>query len=262
MGPLSTPVVLVADTPETREMLMGRSDFDRSAYIIDRFPLFGEFHLNMKTGDGWRNSRGWLKDLLAPQYLHNVAGPTIHSHVTKLMNLWDSKVISAEGKPFSMISDLKKLALDVIVTFHFGNDFKDSALSRQIQHNQQLESSELCIGNDGEVVFPSAPLHQFQQGITEVGDRMAAIYTTKWPPSIMACWARHGSPHYRRFFENKDEVLQKHINTSVDRFQRNKDPESGVDHMVYREFKMSRKAGRQTMFGKQIMIDEVSSRSH
>lgn len=51
IGPLSKPVVLVADVGNAREMLMGRSDFDRSAYIVDRFPLFGEFHLNMKTGD-------------------------------------------------------------------------------------------------------------------------------------------------------------------------------------------------------------------
>lgn len=259
MGPLSTPVVLVADTPETREMLMGRSDFDRSAYIIDRFPLFGEFHLNMKTGDAWRNSRGWLKDLLAPPYLHNVAGPTIHSHVTKIMKLWDSKSRLAEGRPFSMISDLKTLALDVIVSFHFGNDFKDSALSRQIQHNKQFESSQLHVGNEGEILFPPAPLHQFQQGLTDVGDKMAAIYTTKWPPLIVAWWARYCSPYYRRFFENKDKVLRKHIENGVERFQQNKDPENGVDHMVYREFKLSRKAGRPTVFGKQIMIDEVSS---
>ncbi|GKZ31396.1 hypothetical protein AbraIFM66950_011972 [Aspergillus brasiliensis] len=61
MGPLSKPVVLVADVGQIRELLMGRSDFDRSSYIIDRFPLFGEFHLNMKTGDSWRTSRSWLK---------------------------------------------------------------------------------------------------------------------------------------------------------------------------------------------------------
>lgn len=72
MGPLSKPVVLVADVGNAREILMGRSDFDRSTYIIDRFPLFGEFHLNMRTGDDWRQSRGWLKVLLTLQYLHNV----------------------------------------------------------------------------------------------------------------------------------------------------------------------------------------------
>lgn len=259
MGPLTTPVVLVADTAETREMLMARSDFDRSVYIIDRFPLFGEFHLNMKTGDGWRNSRGWLKDLLAPHYLHNVAGPAIHSHVTKLMKLWDSKARLADGKPFSMISDLKTLALDVIVTFHFGNDFQDSALNRQIQHNTQLDPSKLQTGDDGDIVFPPAPLHQFQQGLTDVGDRMASIYTTKWPPSIVSWWARYGSTYYRNFFEQKDEFLRKHINNGLQRFQEKQDAETGVDHMVYRELKMSHKAGRPTVFGKQIMIDEVRS---
>lgn len=141
MGPLSKPVVLVADVGNAREMLMGRSDFDRSAYIIDRFPLFGEFHLNMKTGDRWRQSRGWLKDLLAPQYLHNVAGPAIHSPTLKLIKLWESKSHLADGKVFSMISDLKTLALDVIVAFHFGADFQDSALDRQVEHIEEFETS-------------------------------------------------------------------------------------------------------------------------
>lgn len=29
----------------------------------------------------------------------------------------------ANGRPFSMLGDLKSLALDVILTFHFGDDF-------------------------------------------------------------------------------------------------------------------------------------------
>jgi hypothetical protein len=69
MGPnlLQKPIVLVADVGETREALLSRSDFDRSSYLTGRFPLFGDFHLNMKTIEDWKLSRHWSKDLLATQ---------------------------------------------------------------------------------------------------------------------------------------------------------------------------------------------------
>lgn len=257
MGPLSKPVVLVADVGNAREMLMGRSDFDRSAYIIDRFPLFGEFHLNMKTGDDWRQSRGWLKDLLAPHYLHDIAGPAIHSSILKLIKLWESKSQAANGKVFSMISDLKTLALDVIVAFHFGADFEDSALERSIQYTQKLDPTKLLSGPHDDVIFPKATLHEFQQGLTDVGDRMAAIYTTKFPPAIVSWWARYVSPHYRPFFEAKDRFIRKHIDLAVKRRINNEDAKTGIDHMVYREAKAAQKARREPVFAKQIMIDEV-----
>lgn len=257
MGPLSKPVVLVADVGNAREMLMGRSDFDRSAYIIDRFPLFGEFHLNMKTGDNWRQSRNWLKDLLAPQYLHNVAGPAIHSSVLKLIKLWEHKSCVGDSRAFSMVSDLKTLALDVIVAFHFGSDFQDSALDRQVDHVGKLDGSKLPCGEHNEVEFSKAPLHEFQQALTDVGDKMAAIYTTKWPPLIVAWWVRYISPYYRPFFQAKDRFIRKHINLAVRRYRNDEEPSTGIDYMVYREEKAARKAYRQPMFDKQIMIDEV-----
>lgn len=257
MGPFSKPVVLVADVGETREMLMGRSDFDRSAYIIDRFPLMGDFHLRMMTGDDWRTSRGWLKDLLAPQYLHNVAGPAIHSSVLKLTELWESKTRLANDRPFSMLGDLKSLALDVILTFHFGDDFQDSALSRQIQYVRQLDHSKLAVGQHNDVTFPRAPLHEFSQGLTEVGDRMASIYTTKWPPGLVSWWARYMSPHYRNFFIAKDNFIRKHIDLALQRSRQEEEAKTGIDRMVYREEKAAVKMGRQPIYGKQIMIDEV-----
>lgn len=41
MGPdsLQKPLVLVADVEEVRDVLLGRSDFDRSSYISNRLPL-------------------------------------------------------------------------------------------------------------------------------------------------------------------------------------------------------------------------------
>lgn len=90
-----------------------------------------------------------------------------------------------------------------------------------------------------------------------MGDRMAAIYTTKWPPSIVSWWARYMSPYYRKFFVGKDRFIRKHINLALQRFSNDEEAKTGIDYMVYREQKAARKADRQPMYGKQIMIDEV-----
>ncbi|KAK4235421.1 cytochrome P450 [Achaetomium macrosporum] len=257
MGPLSKPVVLVADVPESRAMLMGRSDFDRSNYIIDRFPLFGEFHLNMKTGDAWRTSRGWLKDLLDKPHLINNMTPRIYSHVLTLLDVWERKSKLAKGRPFSMVDDLRDLALDVIMNFHFGDDFQDSALTRQLRNVQNLDVSHLRVGEHGEVHFPQAPLHEFQEGLIETGDKMAEIYTTKLPPALVSWWVRYVSPHYRPYFNAKDGFIRNYITLALKRLNNNEELKSGLDFMVSREQKGAAKAKKPSIIGKQTMVDEA-----
>ncbi|KAI1132294.1 cytochrome P450 [Nemania abortiva] len=257
MGPFETPIVLVGDTAQVREKLMGHSDFDRSVYIIDRFPLFGEFHLNMLTGDAWRTSRGWLKDLLAPHYLHDVIGPLMARTTDKLIELWELKSQKTDVGVFSVRSDIKTYALDIIVGFHFGDDFPDSALDRQIDYVKRLKKTELQANVDGDIEFLCAPMHEFQEGVTEVGDRMGRIYTTRWPPTLVAWYTKYVSPFYRKYLASKDVFIRRHIDTAVGRLRNGQAPKTGVDYMIMREDKLARKAGRTNVLGKQIVIDEA-----
>lgn len=256
LGPLSKPVILVADLPEVREVFT-RSDYDRSAYIIDRFPLLGEFHLNMMTDDNWRTSRSWLKDLLDKPHMHDVVGPSVHASMNRIIELWQAKSRLANGRPFSMVDDLKTLALDTIMAFHFGDDFTDSALRRQVEFTKELDEDAVEIGKHGEASFPRAPLHDFQQALTYLGDRITAIYATKWPVTVVSWWLRWGTPYYRALFRYKDAFLRNYIDLGVKRSLQNEGPKSGVDLMVLREQKAARKQNRPTILGKNIIIDEV-----
>ena len=259
MGPFSKPVVLVADIGETRDIMM-RSEFDRSGYIIDRFPLFGGSQILMHTGEDWRNSRGWLKDLLTPQYMQNVAGPAIHYSVRQLIELWElSSHVAGPDRPFSMRQDLKNLALDVMTQFHHGNEFQDLALKRQIQYIEQLgpDSSELAFGPDNGVTFPRAPMNVFGQSVTEIGDRMAAIYAMSSPPGLVSWWTQHVIPRYRKFFAAKQSFIRSRIDTAVKRLRQGEEAKTGIDYMVFREEKAASKAGRQPLYEDQRMVDEV-----
>ena len=259
MGPFSKPLVLVADVGDNRDIMM-RSEFDRSVYIIDRFPLFGGSQIRMHTGDPWRNSRGWLKDLLSPQYMQNVASPAIHYSVHQLIELWElNSRVAGPSRPFSMLQDMKTLALDVMTQFHHGNEFQDLALKRQIQYIQQFEpdSSRLAVGPKNEITFPRAPMNVFGQGVTEIGDRMAAIYTMASPPGLVSWWTKHIIPRYRKFFAAKQNFIRRRFDIAVKRLRQGEKAKTGIDYMVAREEKAAIKAGRRPLYGDQIMVDEV-----
>ncbi|KAF4633198.1 hypothetical protein G7Y89_g4928 [Cudoniella acicularis] len=255
MGPLSKPLILLADFGEARDILVGRTDFDRSSYISDRFPLLGGFHLLMKTGNAWRTSRLWLQDLMTPHFLNNVAGPAIYSELVQLLELWESKTRLAAGRPFSVGADLKYVTIDVMLAFMFGGDFEDSAHSRQIQYLAQLDNSKLGFGEHNEVIFPRVPLHPFIEGVCEVAEVITGIYTTPWSPKYISWWMRYMS-RYKRLFVAKDRFIRICIHNAVRRLRKD-EVKTGMDHMVMREERAALKMGRQPTFGSQMMIDEV-----
>lgn len=214
-GPFKTPIVLVANLPEAQD-LIAKSKFDRSDYIINRSPLFGDFHLNMKTNNKWRVSRAWLKDLLSRQHLYTETGPYIHRIMADLISVWEFKAKASKGMPFSISADLKYVALDVVMAFQFGEDFKDSAVGRQAAYLQRMDLSNLKLGLENQIVeFPSTPLHDFQHGLHMVGDKMGSIYMTKWPPGVVSWWARYVSSYYRKYFVAKDNFIRDYIAKAV-----------------------------------------------
>ncbi|KAK3312370.1 cytochrome P450 [Apodospora peruviana] len=262
MGPLAKPMVLVADIGDARDIVFGTSAFDRSDYIVDRFPLFRGFHFRMKTGDDWRLSRGWMKDLMTAQFLNSVGVSSVYDSVKKLVNLWELENRVADGRPFSMVADLRSLALDVISAFYLGGDFQDSTLGRQIDFVGKLSSDKLVVGTHNEVTFPRAPVHEFTQGMIVVGDRLAAIYdavNTKLPPGLVSRWFRYIAPSFGKFFAAKDTFIGERLNRAFARSRRGEAARSGIDHMVFREEKAAAKADRMPLLGnlKQVMTDEV-----
>lgn len=262
LGPdfLSKPIVLVADVGEIRDVLLSRSDFDRSSYLIDRFPLFGDFHLNMKTNEEWKLSRNWSKDLLNPQYMNDVASPAIEMAAKRLIKLWETKSRLAEGKPFDMNRDIKGLSIDVIMAFYFGDDVMDSILAREVDLIKGLHSSELTVGKYNTLRFPQAKLHKFLEGLVELSHTITSLYTTSWPPKLAAWWTRYIISSTRKYFSDRERAVRQLISKSVTRIQgTDKDGlRSGLDHMVWREDKAASKALRKPVYNKQIMVDEVS----
>ena len=263
MGPnfFQTPIVLVADVGEARNTLLGQSDFDRSSYITKRFPLFGDFHLNMKTTEDWKLARQWSKDLLTPQFLNRVANPAIELATQRLIELWDGKSRLANDRAFDMIRDVKGLSIDIILAFYFGDDTTDSILSRETQRVKQLDGSKLAIGEHNEIIFPRAKLHDFCEGLIHISQKIVSLYTTPWPPALAAWWTLYVSLHFRRYFADKEKFVRQLLARAVQRTRGHEESkiESGIDHIVWREGKAAIKSGRKPKYDKQIMVDEVGT---
>jgi len=263
MGPdfLQKPIVLVADVGEARDILLGRSDFDRSSYIINRFPLFGDFHLNMKTTEDWKLARQWSKDLLTPQYLNAVVNPSIELTTQRLIELWEGKSRLANGRAFDMRRDVKGLNIDIILTFYFGDDMTDSILAREVQHVKQLDGSKLAIGEHNEIIFPPAKLHDFCEGLIDISHKIVSLYATPWPPALAAWWTCYVSPHFRKRFASKEKFIRQLLTRAYQRTRGNEESKikSGIDHMVWREGRAATKTGRKPKYGKQVMVDEVGT---
>lgn len=260
LGPFSKPVVLVADVGQTRD-IMTKSDFDRSVYVIDRFPLFGGSQIIKHTDQDWRTSRGWLKDLLTPQYLQNVVAPHIHTSVQNLIELWTlSTTAIGSDRPFDMQQDLKNLALDVMTEFHQGDRFEQSVLKSQIRHIEQLHGdvSKLEYGPANAVTFPHVPASTFGEAVMGIADKMGSIYTGSLPPKLTSLWARYMVPKYRKHFAAKQKYMRQTFDSSLERIGRGEEPVSAIDHMVNREIKAAQKANRAPMYKDQVMIDEVN----
>ncbi|KAK4209798.1 cytochrome P450 [Rhypophila decipiens] len=263
MGPLAKPMVLVADIGNARDIMFFRSDFDRSDYILNRFPLFKGFHFRMKTGEQWKLSRGWVKDLMGKEFLGSVGKDVVYGSVRRLVGLWEVQArLAGTERAFSMTHDLRALALDVISGFYLGGEFEDWGLQRQLDLVGKLGAESVKAGQHGEVIFPKAEVHRFTEGMILVGDRLAAIYdavNTKLPPGLVSFWFRYVNPSFGHFFRAKDRFLGRILDLSMTRLGEEKKPSSGVDYMVAREDKAAQRAGRKPLVGglRQTMIDEV-----
>lgn len=238
-------------------MMMGRSDFDRSAFMVERGPLWGDFHFNMPTGEEWKASRSLLKDLMLPRYLKSKAAPFVYDAVLRLTNLWEAKMRAAEGRPFSMLDDLKGLSIDSVIGFMFGNDYHESVLARQVEHAKTFEPTKVKSSGHHQIVdFTEGPLHAFQKGLGILGDRVAYLYATEWPAQLLGWWSRSIFSAHRQLLREQDEFVGDKIDLAIRRMAEGSEANTAIDHMVHREHLALQKDGRDG-FRKQKIIDEV-----
>lgn len=126
--PLSKPLLILADFREAQDILVHRTDFDRSSSLGDLLTgVAPNLHIRLKTNTEWKAHRRLVGDLMTPSFLHNIAGPVVYHKAIALMDLWKVKSSIAVGKPWRAADDLINAALDAVMAFTFGGDLELSA---------------------------------------------------------------------------------------------------------------------------------------
>jgi hypothetical protein len=215
----------------------------------------------MKTNEKWKLSRHWSKNLLTPRFLDSFTIPGIEKATKRLIELWKEKCHLSNGRAFEMNRNFQGLSIDFILDFYFGEDMKDSILSREVQYMKSLDTSQLKVEKYDQVIFPLAEWHEFCEGLFDISHRVSSLYATPWPPFLAAWWTRSISPHFCKAFARKEIFVRKLLSLAVGRTRGGKeaDIKSGLDKMVWREENAAFKSGGRPKYGTQEMIDEVGS---
>ncbi|KAK2040041.1 cytochrome P450 [Colletotrichum somersetense] len=266
--PLGKPIVIMADFREAQDMLLRRRDFDRSSLVADMLEGAGrKHHINMKTGPEWRQHRRLLQDLMSPQFLNEVAAPTVYAGVMRLIGLWRDKARVADGRPFSAETDIYYAALDAVTAFVFGGGFPSSAIRPTVELVEALADDDVARlraradggGGSGPVDFPEGRCDEKLQATLDVATSIEKLQGSPIPR--LKWWFLEKLPAMRRTFRIKETYVREEIAKALRRLQEVGNEESkalsAVELVVLRERKLAENEGRQPDFFSETMVDEV-----
>ncbi|GKT41028.1 cytochrome P450 monooxygenase TRI13 [Colletotrichum spaethianum] len=265
--PLGKPIVVMTDFRETQDMLMRRKDFDRSSLVADLLEGAGrKHHIHMKTGPEWKQHRRLLQDLMSPQFLNEVAAPTVYSGVLRLVKLWSDKARIADGRPFAAETDIYYGALDAVTSFVFGGSFPHSAIRPTMELVEALGDDDVVrlrdqkgVSNDVPVDFPEGQCDEKLKATFDVAHSIE--YLQGSPIPRIKWWFVKKLPSMRKTFQIKMSYTQEEIAKALKRLQEVGNEESkalsAVELIVLRERKLAENEGREPDYFSETMIDEV-----
>ena len=261
--PLGSPLLVLADFREAQDLMTRRKDFDRSSSSGDLVKaLAPDHHIHLKTTAAWRAQRQLLQDLMAPSFLHNVAGPVIHQEASVMVELWRAKSSIADGRPWIAGEDIDHVSLDAVMAFAFGDGFGHSATRPELEAVKLLdveavEALRNTGGRDEAVEFPRGQVDEVLQATLDV---TATVEEVQGSPVPRLKWAYVLlKPRIKKATKIKEDYILKELNDSVKRLKRGEGEvvRSAVDHMIVREKSLAQKEGREPEYFSRIMIDEA-----
>ncbi|KAK6063588.1 cytochrome P450 monooxygenase [Seiridium cupressi] len=257
--PFKQPLLVLADFQET-QALMCRNDFDRSDDMADMIlGLMPAHHMGMKTDDVWKTQRLLIKDLMLPSWLHSVAAPEIYQHALSLVELWGRKARMADGRAFKASEDLRRVTMDAVMSFCFGQSFRDTATGPALE---ALQANHLDMVNrdDSEqaVSFPPTPLSPILDALDTLFASIAEIRGSPKPSWTWAYVLR--KPRNARALRLRDDYISTEIKHAIEQLADSKSDHEGksaVHHMVLREKSLAEKDRREPQYLSKVMMDEV-----
>lgn len=267
LRPLSQPLVILCDFREAQDLLLHRKEFDRSPIFGDLFGGLGpDHHINQPTNQIWQSHRRLLKDLMSPPFLKNVAGPSLHANLSKLVRLWEIKASIAGDRPFSATEDIYGAALDSVQGFVFGQGFTHSATEPKIRvllGLDEVSKAALLPGDLEESVdFPIGGVDPVIKATLDISASVEELQSSMAPRLRFKFWTSK-KPWVRRALATRDDFVRRQLTTAVTKMYATKDAglepqvHSAVDYMVHQNQKLAEKDNKKPDFLSGAMKDEV-----
>ena len=164
----------------------------------------------------------------------------------------------AKGRPFEAFQDLHENALDIINAVTFGVSDEQSATRQKVNHLGAASRTAIPGRSDGSVAFTKATLDTEAQAflflVEVVGWSFKAVIPGlqgrlyRWYPSVA------------KATKIKEQMIRREIEKGIARLDGNEgEPtRSAMDHIIVRELRAAKKAGRASQLHSRSIYDEVS----
>jgi hypothetical protein len=182
--------------------------------------------------------------------------------------LWKLKVSKADGRPFSVGSDLYSATLDMICGIAFGMESGSSALQHETAHVQNINPKFPDIKGEP-VYFPPAPIIPELEALFDIPEMVAIAQASPFP-SFSQAIALLNPKHARAHWDRKT-LLRRQVDISLRR--RSLQPltspssecnspcsdecKSALDQLLWQEMKAAKKTGRAPDYHSPAIRDEV-----
>jgi hypothetical protein len=260
--PLSSSLLILVDFREAKDILIHRKDFDRSPSLGDLVKgLTLDHHIHLQTNAAWKTQRRLVQDLMTPSFLHNVAAPVIHQHAMLMIELWRAKSRIADGRPWAGNDDINHVALDVVMAFEFGEDFKHSMTRPNLDAVRRLDSKavdKLRRGDRDEAIeFPKGEIDELIQATLDLTETIEEVQGNPLPALTWAYVNR--KPKIKRATKIKEDYIMKELRGAIKRLNGGEKEivKSAVDHLVLREKELAERDNRTPAYFSRVMNDEV-----
>ncbi|KAI1176834.1 cytochrome P450 [Nemania sp. FL0916] len=260
LGPLQKPSLILADFRESQDILLRRnSEFDRGSWYTDAFGgVLPSHHIAMLSTDPrFKGNRELVKDLMTPNFLHEVSAPQIYAKTIALVELWDLKAKLAENRPFNARRDLFDAAIDIINAVTFGLEDDQSTVKSQTDFLISESGFQLRLEADGSVMFPEISPLPIITTIEEIGAHLGEQLKSPFP-KLAHYFQMLTSPSLAKSFARKESFIRNEIDKAVVRLRRGEGgTRSAMDYILLREMNAAEKVGRKPLFHSRQIHDEL-----
>ncbi|KAJ8106065.1 hypothetical protein ONZ43_g7189 [Nemania bipapillata] len=205
----------------------------------------------------FKGNKELVRDLMTPNFLHEVSAPQIYAKTMALIELWSLKSELGESRPFNARRDIFDVAIDIINAAAFGLEDDQSTVRNQLNFLLSQPGFRPTRNTDGSVAFPELPPLPDIAAIEAIGIHQGEQFKAPFP-KLSHRFQMLTSPTLSKNYARKDKFLHDEIEKAVVRLRKGESgTRSAMDHILQREMNAADKAGREPVFHSPRIHDEL-----